>query len=96
VVPAVDAPAAVAAVESGAVDAGVVYRTDAGRSRRARIVLAVPRDAGPRITYVAAALRGPRLDAARRAVAWLESGAARAVFLRHGFVLPAATEPAVP
>jgi molybdate transport system substrate-binding protein len=92
VVPAADARAAVAAVESGAVDAGVVYRTDALLSARTRILLSVPEEAGPRIVYIAAALRGPRLDRARRAVSWLDSGAARAAFLRRGFIVPAGQE----
>lgn len=86
VVPALDVRAALAAVASGAVDAGVVYRTDAATSARVAAVFAVPPGEAPAIRYEAAALAaGPRLEAARRLVAWLASGEAAAVFRAHGF-----------
>jgi molybdate transport system substrate-binding protein len=87
VLPGVDARAALAAVESGAARAGIVYRTDAARSTRVRIVFAVPFDEGPRIAYPVAAVSGrPALERARAFVALLETPAALEVFERHGFV----------
>ncbi|MGH9750985.1 MAG: molybdate ABC transporter substrate-binding protein, partial [Candidatus Polarisedimenticolia bacterium] len=72
IVPAIDVRAAMAAVESGAVEAGVVYRTDAAVSRRVRIALEVPPAEGPRISYALAALRGGApADAGRAVAAWL-------------------------
>lgn len=88
VVPALDVRAALAAVESGAIDAGIVYRTDAARSERVRIAFEVPAGEGPAISYALAAIAGrPRLELARRVVAWLAGPDAAAVYERHGFVL---------
>lgn len=88
VVPALDVRAALAAVESGAIDAGIVYRTDAARSSRARIAFEVPAGEGPEISYALAAIAGrPHLDLARRVVAWLAGSEAASVFERHGFVV---------
>lgn len=86
VIPALDVRAALAAVESGAVDAGVVYRTDAAASRRVRVAYLVPEGEGPRIAYALAALRSRSdLETARAVVAWLCGPEAAAVFARFGF-----------
>jgi molybdate transport system substrate-binding protein len=92
VVPALDVRAALAAVESGAVEAGIVYRTDAAASTRVRVAYAVPDGEGPRVSYAIAALRPrPHLAAARAAAAWLCGPEAAAVFERFGFIPRAAT-----
>jgi molybdate transport system substrate-binding protein len=90
ILPCVDVRAALAAVETGEVRAGLVYATDAARSRRARIVYAVPLAEGPPVVYALAALAG-RPDAERpRALAqYLTEDAALDVFERHGFVVHA-------
>jgi len=88
VLPALDVRAALAAVESGGADLGVVYRTDATTSRRVRVLYEVPDRGGPRISYPVAALRErPHLDAARRVVARLACPEAAATFERSGFVV---------
>jgi molybdate transport system substrate-binding protein len=87
VVPTLHVRAALAAVESGNVEAGVVYRTDAARSQRVRIAFEVPRAEGPAIRYPVAPLAGPGRRAAAAFVAYLASPAAREVFARHGFVV---------
>lgn len=88
VVPALDVRAALAAVESGAIEAGIVYRTDAAGARRARVAFEVPVEEGPTIAYALAALAGrPHLERAREVVAWLCGPEAAAVFARHGFGL---------
>ena len=51
VVPSVDVRAALATVESGAADVGIVYRTDAALSKKVRILYEVPGTDGPRISY---------------------------------------------
>lgn len=87
VLPGVDVRAALAAVESGAVRAGIVYRTDAARSSRVRQVFAVPHEVGPPIVYPLAVLAGrPATARARRLAEFLGSDVALAVFARHGFV----------
>ncbi len=87
VVPALDVRAALAAVESGACEAGIVYRTDAAISRRVRIAYEVPEGEGPAISYALAAIAGrPGLARARAAVDWLSGPEAAAVFERFGFV----------
>jgi molybdate transport system substrate-binding protein len=88
VIPALDVRAALAAVESGAVDAGIVYRTDAAISKRVRVAHEVPAEEGPKISYALAALAGrPHLTVARAAVEWISGPEAAAVFERHGFVV---------
>jgi molybdate transport system substrate-binding protein len=84
VVPALDVRTALAAVESAAVDAGVVYRTDAAVSRRVRVAFEVAD--GPAIVYPAAVLASSARPLARAFLEELRSPAARAVFERRGFL----------
>lgn len=94
VIPTENVRAALAAVESGNVEAAIVYRTDAGISPRVRVALEVPEEEGPPISYPVAALaKSPRLVAARRFVAYLRTEPALAVFRRFGFIVPAAPSP---
>jgi len=84
VVPTLDVRAALAAVDSGAADAGIVYRTDAAMARHARVAFEVPRGEAPRIVYPAAVLASASPDA-RRFLEHLRSPVSRAVFERLGF-----------
>jgi molybdate transport system substrate-binding protein len=78
---------ALAAVENGAADAAIVYRTDVATARRAREAFVVPLEEGPRIVYPAAAIRnGPNGAGATRFLAFLESPEATALFKRAGFI----------
>lgn len=82
-----------AVVETGDVDAGFVYRTDAATAGRARIAFDVPADQTSPIRYPMAIGRATRdLDAARRFAAFLLGSAAADIFRRLGFVV---IEPAV-
>nr|AYM52739.1 molybdenum ABC transporter periplasmic molybdate-binding protein [Archangium disciforme] len=86
VVPALDVRAALAVVEAGRVDAGVVYATDAAQSKRVRVAFEVPEAEAPRIVYPVAALaKGKAPEAGRAFVRFLRTDAAREVFTRHGF-----------
>jgi molybdate transport system substrate-binding protein len=85
VLPALDARAALAAVESGGAQAGIVFRTDASRSRSVRVVHLVPREEAPRIVYPLAVLRGRANDAVSSCAAFLASERGLAVFAAHGF-----------
>lgn len=87
VVPTLHVRAALAAVESGNAEAGVVYRTDAARSKRARVAFEVEPTQGPPIRYPVAPLATARGPATAAFVSYLRSPAARAVFVRHGFVV---------
>jgi molybdate transport system substrate-binding protein len=87
-VPTLDVRAALAAVEVGSVDCGLVYRSDAAASGRVRVAFAAPPAAAPRIVYPAALLAGASPEA-RVFYASLRAPAARTVWERHGFgVLP--------
>ena len=69
-------------------DAGIVYKTDAGISKRVRIAYEVPCAEGPAISYPFAVIAGsPHQEAARRFLAYLESPAGLAVFRRYGFLV---------
>lgn len=88
IVPTLDVRAALAAVDSGNVDAGFVYRTDAALSRQSTMVFSVPRDQGPKISYPAALISGAaHLDAARHFLQYLQGPEAAKVFDRFGFVV---------
>jgi molybdate transport system substrate-binding protein len=90
VVPTENVRAALAAVESGNVDAGIVYKTDAGISKKVKIAYEVAREDGPVISYPFAVLAAAKQPAAARAfLAYLESPAGLDVFRRYGFLIPA-------
>src|SRR6476661_7675508 len=57
IVPTENVRAALAAVESGNVDAGFVYKTDANISKKVRIAFSVPSAQGPAIRYPIAILK---------------------------------------
>ena len=87
VVPALNVRAALAAVESGNVDAGVVYRTDAAASSRVEIAFFVPREQGPGILYPLAPLACSKKPGTAALLRALTSPAAREAYARHGFVV---------
>ena len=85
IVPTLDVRAALAAVESGAVEAGIVYRTDTSISKRVRVAFVVT--GGPAITYSVAKLVPSKSSAAQRFVDFASGEEGRAVFARRGFVV---------
>jgi len=87
VVPTLNVRAALAAVESGNADAGIVYRTDAATSQKVRVAFAVPREQGPAIVYPLAALVASRKAATQELVRYLTSAAARKVYGEYGFLV---------
>lgn len=88
VVPTENVRSALAAVEAGNADAGIVYKTDAAISKKVRVAFAVPRGEGPAISYPCAVLReAPSPEAARRFLSHLGSREAQDVFVRHGFLV---------
>ncbi|MCG6925247.1 MAG: molybdate ABC transporter substrate-binding protein [Acidobacteria bacterium] len=85
VVPTLDVRAALAAVESGAAEAGIVYRSDVAIAQRARVAFEVPAEQAPRIVYPAAVIASSRSSSALPFLEYLQSPDARAVFTRLGF-----------
>ncbi|MHA1108149.1 MAG: molybdate ABC transporter substrate-binding protein [Alphaproteobacteria bacterium] len=82
-----DVRGALALVERGEAAAGIVYATDAGISKRVRIIASFPRATHAPIVYNAALVRGRDHGAARKFFAFLTSPPARATFARHGFTI---------
>lgn len=94
VVPTENVRAALAAVESGNADAGIVYSTDAQISQKVRVAYSVPEAQGPKISYPFAALAATRHpEEARRFLAYLSSPPALDVFRRYGFLVTASPPP---
>jgi len=76
-------------VESGNVDAGIVYRTDAAVSRRVRIAAAAPAGTHRPITYPLAVVRASaHAVEATSYAAFLLGPRGRQVLARHGFTTP--------
>lgn len=86
VVPTLDVRGALAAVASGNVDAGFVYRTDASIESRVKVVFAVPREDGPAIVYSLGLLESSERKDVRRLYDFLRSEAAGKTFARFGFI----------
>jgi molybdate transport system substrate-binding protein len=88
VVPTENVRGALAAVVSGNVELGVVYKTDAMISKHVRIAYEVPRADGPNISYPMALIKGsPQPEAAKKFLDYLASKQAGRVFVRYGFRL---------
>ena len=88
VVPTENVRAALAAVESGDVDAGIVYKTDAASTRAVKVTYIVPADQGPRISYPIAVLKSSKHAwEAQKFVAYLMTEPALAIFKKHGFLI---------
>jgi molybdate transport system substrate-binding protein len=88
IVPTENVRAALAAVESGNVDAGVVFKTDAGISRKVKIAYAVPLKDTPEISYPMALVKdAPAAGPARNFLNYLASPEAANVFRKFGFIV---------
>lgn len=88
VVPTENVRAALAAVESGNVDAAFVYKTDAAISKRVRVIHAVQEKDAPAISYPIAVLKESKnRGAAEQFEHYLQSPPATEVFERSGFVM---------
>src|SRR5215469_16197083 len=87
-VPTENVRAALAAVESGNVEAGFVYKTDADVSMKVKIALSVPAAKGPVIRYPVAIIKEAKSKtAAEGFLRYSESDTARKVFKRYGFIV---------
>jgi molybdate transport system substrate-binding protein len=78
--------AALAAVESGGADAGIVYVTDVRASKRVRVAALISGPDAPDIVYPACVIQSSaKRDAASAFLRFLQSAEAGRVFERFGF-----------
>jgi molybdate transport system substrate-binding protein len=82
-----------AKVELGEADAAIVYRTDALASGKVRAISVPPDLDVPTEITVGIVERTSQREAARHWLELLGAPSGRAVLERHGFTIPAATEP---
>jgi molybdate transport system substrate-binding protein len=88
IVPVQDVRATLASVESGNVDGGFVYKTDAALSKNVKIVYEAPLEKGPKIIYPVAIVKdSKRKEAARDFLDFLQSSSSKKLFQRFGFIL---------
>lgn len=88
VIPTENVRAALAAVESGNVDAGIVYKTDAAISKKVKVAVDVPASEGPRINYPVALLKESKQgEASRKFLNHLMGKESGEVFARYGFIV---------
>lgn len=73
------------AVETGDVEAGIVYITDAKSSDRVKVVAIADRKLHTPIRYPVAVLKSSNSIAARQYVKFLQGKSAKAVFKKYGF-----------
>ncbi len=66
VIPQASVRAALGAVETGNVDAGIVYKTDALHSKKVRIAYEIPAAEGPAIVYPAALVKDTKHELAAK------------------------------
>jgi molybdate transport system substrate-binding protein len=88
VVPTENVRAALAAVEAGNVEAGIVYKTDAAISKKVKVAYEVPAAETPAISYpMAIAKEAKEPEAARRFLSHLDSEVSARVFEKFGFIV---------
>ncbi len=88
VVPTDNVRAALAAVASGNVEAGMVFKTDAAISKKVKIACEIRREEGPEIRYPMAVVKGSNhVEAAKKFLQYLNSDEAAHVFEKFGFIV---------
>lgn len=88
IIPTDNVRATLAAVESGNVETGIVYKTDALISKVVRIAYDVPAAEGPEISYPAAVVADSRQKAAaQQFLDFLSSEKAKTLFRKYGFLV---------
>jgi molybdate transport system substrate-binding protein len=87
VIPTESVRAALAAVETGNVDAGIVYKTDALHSKKVKIAFEVPVAEGPAITYpIAVVSASKHAAAAKKFLDYLGEPGSLKTFEKYGFI----------
>jgi molybdate transport system substrate-binding protein len=89
VVPTDNVRAALAAVESGNAEAGIIYKTDALISKKVKIAIEIASAEGPRISYPVAVVKSSKApERAKKFVEDLAGPDAMAIFKKFGFTAP--------
>jgi molybdate transport system substrate-binding protein len=87
VIPCESVRAALAAVETGNVDAGIVYKTDALHSKKVKVIYEISPQDGPRIVYPAAVIAASaHADAAKKFLDFLSEPGSLNTFAKYGFI----------
>jgi molybdate transport system substrate-binding protein len=88
VVPTDNVRAALAAVESGNIEIGMVFKTDAAISKKVKIAYEIPSATGPKISYPLAVLKNAKqVESAKKFVEYLGSDDAAKIFQKYGFIV---------
>lgn len=88
VVPVDNVRAALAAVESGNIEVGMVFKTDASISKKVKVAYEVPAATGPKISYPLAVTKNARqVESAKKFVEYLNSDDAGKIFEKYGFIV---------
>jgi molybdate transport system substrate-binding protein len=88
VVPTENVRAALASVESGNVDAGIVYKTDALISKKVKVAVEISDAEAPKISYPVGVVKSSREpERAKKLAEYLAGPAAGIVFEKFGFIL---------
>ncbi len=88
VVPTENVRAALAAVESGNVEAGFVYKTDSMISKKVRIAMEISGSDAPKISYPLSVWKNSKKpDRAPKVALYLAGSKAQAVFEKFGFIV---------
>lgn len=88
VVPVDNVRAALAAVESGNIEVGMVFKTDAFVSKKVKIAYEIPAATGPKISYPMAVLKNSKqVESAKRFEDYLNSDDAAKIFEKYGFIV---------
>jgi molybdate transport system substrate-binding protein len=75
-------------VESGNVEAGFVYKTDALISKKVKVAVEVSAADGPKISYPMSVLQSSKEpERAKKLETYLAGSAARQVFEKFGFIV---------
>jgi molybdate transport system substrate-binding protein len=91
VIPTDNVRGTLAAVQSGNVDLGIVYKTDALISKKVKVVYEVPASLTPKIEYPVALLKDARdKNAAIAFLTELKAPHSATIFQNFGFILPIA------
>jgi molybdate transport system substrate-binding protein len=80
--------AALLLVARGETPLGVVYGSDARAEPRVKVLATFPEGTHPSIVYPLARVRASTHPLAAAFVRWLQTGTAKAIFRRHGFIAP--------
>ncbi len=87
-IPALDVRAALAYVERGDADCGIVYRTDAAIRKNVLITGDLPKQIQPDIQYSAAATQNSAHPLSAAFLSFLKSPTAKRIFRESGFIIP--------